>query len=29
MQTAKKPVEQIGIANFLSSVGSLPWPGCT
>jgi hypothetical protein len=29
MQTAKKPVEQIDIANFLSNVGALPWPGCT
>jgi hypothetical protein len=29
MRTAKKPVEPIVIADFLSSVGSLPWPGCT
>jgi hypothetical protein len=29
MRMAKKPVEPIVIADFLSSVGSLPWPGCT
>jgi hypothetical protein len=29
MRTAKEPVEAIVIANFLRSVGSLPWPGCT
>jgi hypothetical protein len=29
MRTAKDPVEQIVIADFLRSVGSLPWPGCT
>ncbi len=29
MRTAKEPVEQIVIAKFLLSVGSLPWPGCT
>jgi hypothetical protein len=29
MRTAKKPVEPIVIADFLSSVGSLPWAGCT
>ena len=29
MRTAKEPVEQIVIADFLFSVGSLPWPGCT
>jgi hypothetical protein len=28
MQSAKKPVEPIVIADFLTSVGSLPWPGC-
>ena len=25
----RKPVEEIVIADFLDSVGSLPWPGCT
>jgi hypothetical protein len=29
MKTAGKPVEEIVIADFLDSVGSLPWPGCT
>jgi hypothetical protein len=29
MTKAKKPVEEIVIADFLDSVGSLPWPGCT
>jgi hypothetical protein len=29
MKTAGKPVEEIVIADFLGSVGSLPWPGCT
>jgi hypothetical protein len=29
METAKKPVEPIVIDDFLDSVGSLPWPGCT
>jgi hypothetical protein len=29
MQSAKKPVEPIQIKQFLDSVGSLPWPGCT
>jgi hypothetical protein len=28
MKTAGKPVEEIVIADFLDSVGSLPWPGC-
>jgi hypothetical protein len=29
MQTAEDPVEPIEISDFLLSVGSLPWPGCT
>jgi hypothetical protein len=29
MQSANKPVEPIDINDFLVSVGSLPWPGCT
>jgi hypothetical protein len=29
MESAKKPVEPIDINDFLLSVGSLPWPGCT
>jgi hypothetical protein len=29
MKAAKKSVEEIVIAEFLESVGSLPWPGCT
>jgi hypothetical protein len=29
MESAKKPVEPIVIDDFLDSVGSLPWPGCT
>jgi hypothetical protein len=29
MELAKKPVEPININDFLLSVGSLPWPGCT
>ena len=29
MQKAKDPVEPINIKDFLISVGSLPWPGCT
>ena len=29
MRTAKEPVEEIVIKDFLDSVGSLPWPGCT
>jgi hypothetical protein len=29
MRTAKDPVEEIVIDDFLDSVGSLPWPGCT
>jgi hypothetical protein len=29
MQSAKEPVEPINIKEFLTSVGSLPWPGCT
>lgn len=29
MRTAKEPVEEIIIDDFLESVGSLPWPGCT
>jgi hypothetical protein len=28
MRSAAKPVEPIDIADFLRSVGSLPWPGC-
>ncbi len=28
MRRAKEPVEAIVIANFLRSIGSLPWPGC-
>ena len=28
MRTAKEPVQEIVIAAFLDSVGSLPWPGC-
>jgi hypothetical protein len=29
MKTAREPVEEIVIADFLDGVGSLPWPGCT
>jgi hypothetical protein len=29
MRTAKEPVGEIVIPSFLSSVGALPWPGCT
>jgi hypothetical protein len=29
METADKPVQAIGIADFLSDTGTLPWPGCT
>jgi len=29
MESAKEPVEPININDFLLSVGSLPWPGCT
>jgi hypothetical protein len=29
MPTAKEPVEQIVIDEFLDCIGSLPWPGCT
>jgi hypothetical protein len=29
MRTAKEPVEEVVIDDFLDSVGSLPWPGCT
>jgi hypothetical protein len=29
MNSDKKPVEPIDIHDFLVSVGSLPWPGCT
>jgi hypothetical protein len=29
MRTAKEPVEELVIDDFLDSVGSLPWPGCT
>jgi hypothetical protein len=29
MGSAREPVEEIVIPEFLESVGSLPWPGCT
>jgi hypothetical protein len=29
MKTARDPVEEIVIADFLDAVGSLPWAGCT
>ena len=28
METAREPVEPIDLAEFLTEVGSLPWPGC-